>query len=315
MPNRIIKESIHTSDKVNRMSDFEFRLWVSLITYVDDYGRGDARPAIIKGTCFPLRERLTNRDIEAGLSKLADIGCISLYTVGGKSYLCLPNWGSHQNVRNKKSKFPAPPSEDERAIACVFANNCEQLHTDDSKCPRNPNPNPNPNPKENASRSCAEPPSAASVPDDAAPQPVERPKYEIPLVDGTMWPVTEAMLAVWRERYPAVDVDQAIRTMIGWCDTNRAKRKTRRGVSRFVEGWLRRDQDRGGSRGRGTGAGRSHFLHQFSPEELAEYRRQMDAIGGENRDEGGDKTDFDFLRSGVAPVLPGAGCRPDQGES
>lgn len=108
MPNRIIKESIHESEKVNRMTDFQFRLWVNLIAYVDDYGRGDARPAIIKGKCFPLRERLTNADINAALTGLAGIGCVSLYEVDGKPYLYFPNWESHQRVRNKVSKFPAP---------------------------------------------------------------------------------------------------------------------------------------------------------------------------------------------------------------
>ena len=87
MPNRIIKESIHTSEDVNMMTDFQFRLWVSLITYVDDFGRGDARPAIIKGSCFPLRDRITNKDIEAALRALAGIGCVSLYEVDGKPYL------------------------------------------------------------------------------------------------------------------------------------------------------------------------------------------------------------------------------------
>lgn len=59
--------------------------WVNLITYVDDFGRGDARPAIIKGTCFPLRERLSNADIEAALQALAGAGCVGLYEVDGKA--------------------------------------------------------------------------------------------------------------------------------------------------------------------------------------------------------------------------------------
>ena len=60
MPNRIIKDSITKSEKWSELTDFQFRLWVHLITYVDDYGRGDARPAIIRGACFPLRDRMTN---------------------------------------------------------------------------------------------------------------------------------------------------------------------------------------------------------------------------------------------------------------
>lgn len=108
MPNRVIKDSIHTSEKVNRMTDFQFRLWVSLIAYVDDYGRGDARPAVIRGACFPLRERLTNKDIDAALTGLAGIGCIGLYEVDGRPYLYFPNWEKHQRIQTKRSRYPAP---------------------------------------------------------------------------------------------------------------------------------------------------------------------------------------------------------------
>lgn len=108
MPNRIIKDSISKSEKVSGLTDFQFRLWVHLITYVDDYGRGDARPAIIRGACFPLRDRMTNKDIEKGIADLAGAGCVGLYKVDGKPYLYFPNWDKHQRVRQKVSKFPSP---------------------------------------------------------------------------------------------------------------------------------------------------------------------------------------------------------------
>ena len=108
MPNRIIKESIARSERVNALTDFQFRLWAHLLIYVDDYGRGDARPAIIKGACFPLRDRLSNKDIEKGLADLAGAGCVVLYQVDGKPYLYFPNWEEHQRVRTKVSKYPAP---------------------------------------------------------------------------------------------------------------------------------------------------------------------------------------------------------------
>lgn len=127
MPNRLIKESIRFSEKVNSLTDFQFRLWVSLITYVDDYGRGDARPAVIKGTCFPLRDRITNKDIDAALNALAGAGCVGLYEVDGKPYLYFPNWQSHQNIRNKKSRFPAPENATCNQLHTI-ASNCEQMH-------------------------------------------------------------------------------------------------------------------------------------------------------------------------------------------
>ena len=108
MPNRIIKESTFTSDKIALLTDFEFRLWVGLITQADDAGRGDARPAIIKGRIFALRERVAIKDIDAALHALAAAGCVSLYTVGGKPYYAFPGWAAHQRIRDAKPKYPAP---------------------------------------------------------------------------------------------------------------------------------------------------------------------------------------------------------------
>lgn len=111
MPNRIIKESIRTSKTVNAMSDFQFRLWAYLITYVDDYGRGSADPELLKGFVFPRRKGVTESTIEKTLAELATIGSIHLYEVDGESYLCFPNWGDHQRIQQKKSKFPPPPAK------------------------------------------------------------------------------------------------------------------------------------------------------------------------------------------------------------
>ena len=107
MPNRIIKESIRTSKSVNKMTDFQFRLWTYLITYVDDFGRGSADPEVLKGFIFPKRS-VSDKTILKALKDLASIGSLILYEVDGDAFLCFPNWENHQTVRNKKSKFPAP---------------------------------------------------------------------------------------------------------------------------------------------------------------------------------------------------------------
>ena len=53
MPNRIINEKIRTSKSINRLTDFQFRLWAYLLTYVDDYGRGNTKPFKISGSALP----------------------------------------------------------------------------------------------------------------------------------------------------------------------------------------------------------------------------------------------------------------------
>ena len=41
-------------------------------------------------------------------------------------------------------------------------------------------------------------------------------------------------------------VQSGYRMMCGWLDANPQKRKTRRGIQRFVNAWLTREQDRAG---------------------------------------------------------------------
>lgn len=149
MPNRIIKESIRTSRTVNAMSDFQFRLWVYLITYVDDYGRGSADPELLKGFVFTRRKGVTESTIAKTLAELATMGCINLYEVDGESYLCFPNWGEHQRIQNKKSKYPAPDDGSSQEFTVGHG---------ESPPESNPNPNPNPNPKDSSGE--AAPPGA-----------------------------------------------------------------------------------------------------------------------------------------------------------
>ena len=106
MPNRIIKDSICDSKKLSSLSDFEFRLWIHLVVFVDDYGRGQADPQLIKGHCFPRMDKVTLKQIDAALVTLARKGCITLYDVDGDSYFYFPTWADHQRIQTKRSKYP-----------------------------------------------------------------------------------------------------------------------------------------------------------------------------------------------------------------
>lgn len=127
MPNRIIKESICTSDSIAQLSWFEECFFVRLIVTVDDFGRMDARPAILRGRLFPLSS-VTDKQIADGLRKLSSAGIVDLYTVGGKPYLHLTAWSKHQTPRAKESKYPAPDDADEQMQA--DANICKQMQSD-----------------------------------------------------------------------------------------------------------------------------------------------------------------------------------------
>lgn len=66
------------------------------------------------------------------------------------------------------------------------------------------------------------------------------------LNDGTEYGVEQEAIEKWENLYPAVDVMQELRKMAGWLDANRTRRKTRRGIEKFINGWLAREQDKGG---------------------------------------------------------------------
>lgn len=132
MPNRILKESICTSESLSQLSWFEQVFFDHLIVNCDDYGRMDARPAILKAKLFPLNA-VTFQEIESGLQSLVNVGCVLLYESDGKPFLCLPSWSKHQSVRAKKSKYPAPEN-----INSTDDGTCKHLQADESKCPRNP---------------------------------------------------------------------------------------------------------------------------------------------------------------------------------
>ena len=64
---------------------------------------------------------------------------------------------------------------------------------------------------------------------------------------GDFWQPEEGDIIQWQRTYPAVDVHAELAKMESWLDANPAKRKTSRGIKRFVNSWLSRAQDSGGS--------------------------------------------------------------------
>lgn len=67
----------------------------------------------------------------------------------------------------------------------------------------------------------------------------------LPLNDKSFYDVPLDKIAMWKETYPAVDVKQELKRMIAWLDSNPTKRKTRRGINRFINMWLSKEQDKG----------------------------------------------------------------------
>lgn len=113
MPNRILKDSICTSENIDVLSADEEVFWYRLIVQCDDYGRMDARPAILRARCYPLRiDTVGEQDVSKWLTSLRRAGLIHIYTVDDRPYLQIATWDKHQQVRAKRSKYPPMISDD-----------------------------------------------------------------------------------------------------------------------------------------------------------------------------------------------------------
>ena len=173
MGNRIIKESICTSEDLNKLSQSAEILFYRLITKVDDYGCFYGNEVIIKSYCFPLKSdsEIPPISVKAWLQEIADAGIIYLYTADdGKRYLQFVKWSIHQEIRTQKHKFPTFEEVCSKLSQTeTDCDNSQQTETDlnkskqtsancclnpiqsnpiQSKKNPNPNPNSNPNPKE-----------------------------------------------------------------------------------------------------------------------------------------------------------------------
>ena len=127
---------------------------------------------------------------------------------------------------------------------------------------------------------CTEPADAVSVP----PADVF---LMLPLVGNGEHPITTADVAFWHETYPAVDIEQAFRSMRAWLIANPTRRKTPRGIGRFVMAWLEREQNRGGSRGaKPTGATTATERHEQRRAQALRWAREMMAEEGEGKNGG-----------------------------
>ena len=217
MPNRLIKESICTSEELAALSPEAEILFYRLIVKADDFGTYYGNPSIVKNTCFPLKaDDIKINQVESWIAELANAGLIVYYEAAdGKAYVNFLKWDKHQQIRAKKPKYP------------MFDDTCKQLISSDSKCHRNP---------------------IQSNTDDNSTEPQAPSVLTLPLNDGSEYPITQADIDEWQEAFPNVNVHQQLLSMKIWCKDNQKRRKTKTGIRRFVTNWLDREQNRGGNR-------------------------------------------------------------------
>lgn len=144
MPNRVIKESIWTSPNMNMLSAEGERHFYRCLMTTDDFGCFEATPLVIKGRCYPLQPKITEKDILRWNEELSNSDLVRFWdddlgphvpsSAAKRKYGIFLNFSKHQRVRAKhQRKTPEPPVD-------IF----RHVTTNDGECPPNLNLNPNP---------------------------------------------------------------------------------------------------------------------------------------------------------------------------
>ena len=110
MPTRYLKPGIRNSERIEAIQDPDAEiLFYRLLIVVDDFGRTDARPLMVKSACFPIRLRVNADNCMQWLQMLDAARLIGLYEVDGKPYLQIAKWDN--KPRAVTSKFPDPSAD------------------------------------------------------------------------------------------------------------------------------------------------------------------------------------------------------------
>lgn len=118
---RMIYWKISYCKQLARCSIFANLLFTWLIPNLDDLGRMEGDPEIIKGMIFPYHKNVTEKQIREALQELHNEKLIIWYKVEENWYISFPRFQEYQKLRSDrtyKSDYPDPPSENEFDMTC-----------------------------------------------------------------------------------------------------------------------------------------------------------------------------------------------------
>lgn len=240
---RNIKHGFFTNDDLAQNDPLGRLLFVGLWTLADYKGDLKWKTRRIKAQLLPYDDC----DVEKLAINLDKSGFIRFYSDGDEIFVRVLNFDKHQNPhKNEKAKGSDVPEYSE-ALRQVIDLKGLTINRDKSGLKREDSTS-------DPADSCSLiPDSRTLIPDSkelstelATPDAV----FYIPTnkhgTKGETYPVTESDLTNWAEIYPAVNLDSEMRKIIGWSQSNPLKRKTLKGMPKFINSWLSRAQDKGG---------------------------------------------------------------------
>jgi hypothetical protein len=207
---RLLKPGFFTNELLAELP-FEGRLlFAGLWTLADREGRLEDRPKRIKAALFSWDAV----DVQTLLVALESRGFIDRYTVNGIPLIQIAKFNEHQKPHKREPASPLPSPAFSGTGPAVTGNGSSSVTGNGSVS------------AESLSRSTP-------------------PFLEFPVVgqQGVTWQLSEAQVAEWATLFPNLSIPVEMRKALAWVRANPGRRKTGRGMAKFLVGWLTRATD------------------------------------------------------------------------
>jgi hypothetical protein len=106
MGKRMLHDKICTSEKIDKLSAEEERLYTRLLTKLDDYGNHPADPKLARTACFPCKKKWNNHTIKVWLDKIVDVGLASYYEEQGQRFVHFERFNDFQKLDHFNARYP-----------------------------------------------------------------------------------------------------------------------------------------------------------------------------------------------------------------
>lgn len=104
MPNRSFRDTTR-SEKINSVSAGAEVFFYRLMMKADDYGNYYGTPKLLRADLYPLKDSVKESDVLKWVNECTATGMIVRYSVGGKDYLHIRDFGQRMRF-GAKNKFP-----------------------------------------------------------------------------------------------------------------------------------------------------------------------------------------------------------------
>ena len=104
-------DRICLSEKIDRLSAKEERLYTRLYTHLDDNGNHPADPNQIRKACFPLKKKWNNWTIKIWLDRIVAVGLASYYEVQGQKFVHFERFKDFQTLKHFNAWYPKQPDD------------------------------------------------------------------------------------------------------------------------------------------------------------------------------------------------------------